>query len=94
MTGSDECNGCEPMPTELQYMILRAMVAGRTIATVARTCKIGERTVYRHLDELAKSVGARSRAELLVEATRRGWLDTASGEPYGVADSPTTRDLS
>jgi DNA-binding NarL/FixJ family response regulator len=92
MTRLDEQNCSEPIPTELQHMILRAMMAGQTIATVARTCKIGERTVYRHLAELAKHVGATSRAQLLVEATRRRWLDPASGARNGIADGKPRPD--
>lgn len=85
MTGSPGVDGVAPTPTTLQYMILRGMAAGHTIATVARTCKIGERTAYRHLDELAKRIGVASRAELLVEAVHRRWLDQGSRESSGAS---------
>lgn len=68
------------MPTELQLRILRAMVAGQTVVAIAHTCKIGERTVRRHVDDLAEHVGVKTRLAVLVEAAQRRWLDPAPDE--------------
>lgn len=62
-------------PTVLQLKILRAKVNGRTDGAVARAFKLGERTVQRHIDDLMRVLGVGCRAELYVEAARKGWLD-------------------
>lgn len=94
--------GREPTPTTLQLMILRSKISGMTDDAIARACKIGVRTVRRHLDELAQGIGVRGRAALFAEAVRRGWLEQEEfgnqrgGPNHGqsLSDSPHRFDMS
>lgn len=64
----------------LQLEILRAKVSGKTDRAVARVFRISERTLRREITALATAIGVGCRAELFVEAARRGWLDRESIE--------------
>ncbi|WP_436498757.1 helix-turn-helix transcriptional regulator [Actinokineospora sp. HUAS TT18] len=54
--------------------LLALLTAGMKDATIARTMGIGERTVGRRVTELMRVLGAETRFQAGVLATRRGWL--------------------
>lgn len=54
--------------------LLALLSVGLTDEAMARHIGLSRRTVQRRLAELSKSVGAESRFQLGVEASRRGWV--------------------
>ncbi|GAB3332790.1 LuxR C-terminal-related transcriptional regulator [Micromonospora halotolerans] len=61
-------------PSESNRHLLTLLGAGLTDETIARELGVSERTVTRRIAALQKSLGARSRFQLGVQAARRGWL--------------------
>ncbi|MEW2507963.1 helix-turn-helix transcriptional regulator [Amycolatopsis sp. CA-161197] len=59
-------------PGEAQLLMLLA--SGLTDKAVGRALGWSERTVQRHVTKLMHRVGARTRFQIAMEATRRGWL--------------------
>lgn len=70
-------------PTSLQIAILRSKASGKCDNTTARELYISERTLRRHLDELARSLGVAGRLALGIEVGQRGWLENSrTGTEY------------
>ncbi|MFE9656383.1 helix-turn-helix domain-containing protein [Micromonospora sp. NPDC006431] len=61
-------------PSESNRHLLTLLGAGLTDESIARELGVSERTVTRRIAALQKSLGARSRFQLGVQAARRGWL--------------------
>lgn len=70
-------------PTSLQIAILRSKASGKCDNTTARELYISERTLRRHLDELARTLGVAGRLALGIEVGQRGWLENSrTGTEY------------
>lgn len=54
--------------------LLTLMASGATDKAVARAFGWSERTVQRHVTKLMRRLGAQTRFQIAMEATRRGWL--------------------
>ena len=63
----------EPRP-DLRRHLLEQLVAGATDEVIARKLGTSLRTVRRRIASLMIEVGADTRFQLGVEASRRGWL--------------------
>ncbi|WP_051724129.1 helix-turn-helix transcriptional regulator [Micromonospora chokoriensis] len=61
-------------PTAATQRLLALLTAGLTDEAIARDLGISNRTVHRRVSRLQELLGARSRFQLGVQATRRGWL--------------------
>ncbi|MGW3787259.1 LuxR C-terminal-related transcriptional regulator [Micromonospora chokoriensis] len=61
-------------PTAATQRLLALLTAGLTDDAIARDLGISNRTVHRRVSRLQELLGARSRFQLGVQATRRGWL--------------------
>jgi DNA-binding CsgD family transcriptional regulator len=61
-------------PSDSNRHLLTLLGAGLTDESIARELGVSERTVTRRIAALQKSLGARSRFQLGVQAARRGWL--------------------
>ncbi|MEU4473510.1 LuxR C-terminal-related transcriptional regulator [Micromonospora sp. NPDC023888] len=61
-------------PTATTQRLLALLTAGLTDEAIARDLGISNRTVHRRVSRLQELLGARSRFQLGVQATRRGWL--------------------
>lgn len=59
-------------PDEAKVLMLLA--SGVTDSAAARSLGWSERTVQRHVTKLMRRVGARTRFQIAMEATRRGWI--------------------
>lgn len=74
--GSDGAGGPAPdrdlPPDEERLLILLA--AGATDRSAARALGWSERTVQRHITRLTHRLGVRTRFQVAMEATRRGWI--------------------
>jgi DNA-binding NarL/FixJ family response regulator len=64
---------------EAELSILRALVAGATVAELARAAAFSEREMHRRLRRLYVRMGVRDRAQALVAAVQHGLTD--NGEP-------------
>jgi DNA-binding CsgD family transcriptional regulator len=64
--------------TDLDREILCRLASGQTDEAVARHVEVSVRTLRRHVAALMKQVDARSRFELAIEATARGWVKPTS----------------
>lgn len=71
---------CDEECTELGREILCELASGQTDEAAARRVDISVRTLRRHVAAMMKQVGARSRFELAIEATARGWVKPASNK--------------
>ncbi|MFE6056974.1 response regulator transcription factor [Kitasatospora sp. NPDC056446] len=60
--------------TDRQLAVLRLLAAGLTDTAIARKLEVSERTVRRLVAELTAALGAESRFQAGVHATRRGWI--------------------
>lgn len=54
--------------------LLRLMAAGRPMSKIARELHVSERTLYREASRLARTMGAKTRAETIVKAAQLGLL--------------------
>ncbi|MEV4495363.1 LuxR C-terminal-related transcriptional regulator [Micromonospora arborensis] len=61
-------------PTAATQRLLALLTAGLTDEAIARDLGISNRTVHRRVSRLQELLGARSRFQLGVQASRRGWL--------------------
>ena len=61
------------------YQVLLGLAHGQTCVQIARRLEISLRTVYAYLDDLKARFNVQTRAELLVQAARRGMLDPLTG---------------
>ncbi len=64
--------GAGPSPRDLE--IMRMLAAGAKDRAIARALQVTERTVVRRVSELMRELGAGTRFQAGVQATRRGWL--------------------
>src|SRR5262249_47535953 len=62
----------EPRPTSQQLLSL--LTAGLSDDAIARELGVSKRTVHRRISRLQELLGARTRFQLGVQASRRGWL--------------------
>jgi DNA-binding CsgD family transcriptional regulator len=62
----------QPPPDSDRLLVL--MTAGLTDEAIARDLGVSERTVHRRVSRLQELLGARTRFQLGVQASRRGWL--------------------
>ncbi|MFI6785407.1 LuxR C-terminal-related transcriptional regulator [Micromonospora sp. NPDC050276] len=61
-------------PTAATQRLLALLTAGLTDEAIARDLGVSNRTVHRRVSRLQELLGARSRFQLGVQASRRGWL--------------------
>jgi DNA-binding NarL/FixJ family response regulator len=54
--------------------LLTLLASGVTDKAVGRALGWSERTVQRHVTKLMQRTGARTRFQIAMEATRRGWI--------------------
>ncbi|HLH69785.1 MAG TPA: response regulator transcription factor [Candidatus Dormibacteraeota bacterium] len=66
------------VPTEREIEILRMVAHGHANKEIARSLRISEETVKFHLKNISRRLGARTRTEAVVTATRLGYLDLRS----------------
>ncbi|WP_157254510.1 response regulator transcription factor [Nonomuraea typhae] len=69
---AQESGTAKPSGPELDW--LRRLARGDTVADVARSAGVSERTMFRRLRSLYKKMKVRDRAAALRLAKRRGWL--------------------
>ncbi|MGP3965816.1 helix-turn-helix transcriptional regulator [Nonomuraea sp. 3N208] len=72
-------SGAEPSPDggELsrdEERLLTLLASGATDKAAGRALGWSERTVQRHITKLMRRLGARTRFQVAMEATRRGWI--------------------
>jgi DNA-binding NarL/FixJ family response regulator len=60
--------------SERDATIVRLMAAGVADASIARQTGISQRTVERRVRFVMDRLGARTRFQAAVQATRRGWI--------------------
>ncbi|MDH2428314.1 helix-turn-helix domain-containing protein [Sphaerisporangium sp. TRM90804] len=60
--------------SEEETRLLTLLAAGATDKAAGRALGWSERTVQRHVTKLMRRVGARTRFQIAMEATRRGWI--------------------
>ncbi|MFJ9448109.1 LuxR C-terminal-related transcriptional regulator [Kitasatospora sp. NPDC101235] len=63
-----------PGPTTEARQLLTYLSGGLTDAAIARELGVSERTVARRITRLQEVLGARTRFQLGIQATRRGWI--------------------
>ncbi len=73
VTPGATAEGMQEMP-ERDVTILRLMAAGVADASIARQTGISQRTVERRVRYVMERLGARTRFQAGVQATRRGWI--------------------
>jgi two-component system response regulator NreC len=61
--------------TDREVAVLRLIAAGHTNAEIAALLRLSLRTIEKHRSTLHRALGARTRAELLREASTRGLLE-------------------
>lgn len=71
--GQDGVDGHEE-PTVATRRLMALLSAGLTDESIARELGVSERTVHRRVSRLQQLLGARTRFQLGVQASRRGWL--------------------
>lgn len=69
--GDSELRGA---PSGRVAQVLELMAAGVKDESIARTLRIGARTVRRDIADLRDQLGVTTRAEIVAEAVRHGWL--------------------
>ncbi|MFD9703239.1 LuxR C-terminal-related transcriptional regulator [Lentzea sp. NPDC059081] len=70
--GSHE--GTQEEPTTATRRVMALLSAGLTDESIARELGVSERTVHRRVSRLQQLLGAQTRFQLGVQASRRGWL--------------------
>jgi DNA-binding CsgD family transcriptional regulator/predicted DNA-binding transcriptional regulator len=71
--------GAEPAPeggelSREEERLLTLLASGATDKAAGRALGWSERTVQRHITKLMRRLGARTRFQVAMEATRRGWI--------------------
>ncbi|MGZ3142631.1 helix-turn-helix transcriptional regulator [Lentzea chajnantorensis] len=69
--GQDSVGG---EPTLATHRLLSLLSAGLTDESIARELGVSDRTVHRRVSRLQQLLGAQTRFQLGVQASRRGWL--------------------
>jgi two-component system, NarL family, nitrate/nitrite response regulator NarL len=64
--------------TPRERQILEMVVAGNPNKEIARACSVSEQTIKHHLTRVFDKVGASSRVELVMLATKNGIIDSSS----------------
>jgi two-component system, NarL family, nitrate/nitrite response regulator NarL len=67
--------------TPRERQVLEMVVAGCPNKEIARACSVSEQTIKHHLTRVFDKVGASSRVELVMIATRQGLLEGSSTVP-------------
>ncbi len=70
--------------TPRERQVLEMVVAGHANKEIARACSISEQTIKHHLTRVFDKVGASSRVELVMIATRHGLVESSSTVPTAV----------
>ncbi|MEV7234393.1 LuxR C-terminal-related transcriptional regulator [Streptomyces sp. NPDC051020] len=63
-----------PDPTQETRQLLTYLSGGLTDGAIARELGVSERTVARRITRLQEVLGARTRFQLGIQATRHGWI--------------------
>ncbi|TMR20877.1 response regulator transcription factor [Nonomuraea turkmeniaca] len=71
---SPDADRLDPGPDPDTQRLLVLLTAGLTDEAIARDLGVSERTVHRRVSRLQELLGARTRFQLGVQASRRGWL--------------------
>jgi DNA-binding CsgD family transcriptional regulator len=66
--------GTHEEPTTATRRLMALLSAGLTDESIARELGVSERTVHRRVSRLQQLLGAQTRFQLGVQASRRGWL--------------------
>jgi DNA-binding NarL/FixJ family response regulator len=66
-------SGVEELSEE-ESRLLTLLASGATDKAASRALGWSERTVQRHVTKLMDRVGAQTRFQIAMEATRRGWI--------------------
>jgi DNA-binding MarR family transcriptional regulator/DNA-binding CsgD family transcriptional regulator len=79
-------------PTPAERRILASLNAGLPDATIAKHLNLSTRTMQRRLRELTERLGVQTRFQAGVQASRLGWLDSATPRPNSspVAEQQST----
>jgi DNA-binding NarL/FixJ family response regulator len=95
--GADEAINLPPRQLEC----LLRLVQGKPNKTIARELGLGESTVKSHLSAAFRALGVNNRTEAVFKAARLGLLppaanggDSATGQPPGANQAPTTASAS
>lgn len=72
--GSQDDVEAQQEPTLATRRLLALLSAGLTDESIARDLGVSERTVHRRVSRLQQLLGAQTRFQLGVQASRRGWL--------------------
>lgn len=71
--------------TPRERQVLDMVVAGHPNKEIARACAVSEQTIKHHLTRVFDKVGASSRVELVMLATRQGLVDGGAPSATGAA---------
>jgi DNA-binding CsgD family transcriptional regulator len=74
ITNSTELNDVEAGPSLESKRLLTYLSAGLTDESIAREFGVSERTIARRIGRLQEALGAQTRFQLGVQASRQGWL--------------------
>ncbi|MET7282230.1 LuxR C-terminal-related transcriptional regulator [Kribbella sp. NPDC005582] len=74
ITNSTELNDVEAGPSLETKRLLTYLSAGLTDESIAREFGVSERTIARRIGRLQEALGAQTRFQLGVQASRQGWL--------------------
>ncbi len=72
--GATEAIDANDHPSRQTRQLLSYLSAGLTDESIAREFNVSERTVARRISQLQEVLGAQTRFQLGVQASRRGWL--------------------
>ncbi|HET6987142.1 MAG TPA: LuxR C-terminal-related transcriptional regulator, partial [Kribbella sp.] len=74
ITGGTELNDVTAAPSLEAKRLLTYLSAGLTDESIAREFGVSERTIARRIGRLQEALGAQTRFQLGVQASRQGWL--------------------
>ncbi|MFB6720045.1 hypothetical protein ACFCV3_07805 [Kribbella sp. NPDC056345] len=74
ITNTTELNDVEAGPSLESKRLLTYLSAGLTDESIAREVGVSERTIARRIGRLQEALGAQTRFQLGVQASRQGWL--------------------
>jgi DNA-binding NarL/FixJ family response regulator len=74
ITGGTELNDVTAGPSLEEKRLLTYLSAGLTDESIAREFGVSERTIARRIGRLQEALGAQTRFQLGVQASRQGWL--------------------
>ncbi|WP_432886544.1 hypothetical protein ACQPYH_03745 [Kribbella sp. CA-245084] len=74
ITGGTELNDVNAAPSLESKRLLTYLSAGLTDESIAREFGVSERTIARRIGRLQEALGAQTRFQLGVQASRQGWL--------------------